>query len=636
MYCKKCGAPNDKDAVFCSKCGTRLLNVATSQPRPNAGAATMRAKKNSPLKFIIGGISAIVIIALAIMAFTNIGKDDEAQCKAVIEDYLEAGFSHDGEKMFSLFPKTLVNEVYQRSGVSKKVVHEYYGENSPYHPGQVFATIPPFYQVSDSDKWSFTIEITDSNMYDDYDIQSIEEGYSNEGINIEIDEAKSLRYALRLTVNGMEKDWGDLYSLSLIKVNGHWYINDYYARCIFFGYDGVRNFSSMFSKTDTDNGNSPAIDYNDGEPSSSVEDDENYPVDIVASDDFTIEGSTLIKYTGSDSDVVIPDGVTVIGASAFYSCDELTNVTIPKSVTTIGASAFHYCNSLTSITIPKSVTSIGANAFSWCSNLTTVAIPKSVIHIGDYAFGLTPWLEEQSDTEFVIVGKGVLIKYNGSDRDVKIPKKVTSISGGAFDGCSDITSVTIPTRVVSIGTMVFSSCSNLTNVVIPQSVTMVGMGAFQGTPWLDAQSGEEFVIVGNDVLIQYNGSDSDVIIPQNVASIGGGVFLNNSDLTSVTIPDGVTLIGERAFSNCNNLTSVTIPDGVIEIGGYAFAECPRLAGITIPKSVTSIGENIFGRRVQAIKGESVYSWQDDQTIYGAAGSYAEAYAMQNGIHFIPD
>ena len=132
------------------------------------------------------------------------------------------------------------------------------------------------------------------------------------------------------------------------------------------------------------------------------------------------------------------------------------------------------------------------------------------------------------------------VKYTLLDSEV--------IGDGAFNYCSNLTSITIPSGVTSIGEEAFSGCSGLTSINIPNSVTTIGAAA----------------------------------------------FYDCSSLTSITIPDSVTSISVNAFSGCSSLTSVTIPNSVTSIGGNAFRYCTSLTSVTIPNSVTTIGAGVFG------------------------------------------
>ena len=173
--------------------------------------------------------------------------------------------------------------------------------------------------------------------------------------------------------------------------------------------------------------------------------------------------------------VTIPNSVTSISQCSFACCSGLTSVTIPNSVTSIGYGAFYGCSGLTSVTIPNSVTAIGEGAFYGCSGLSSVTIPNSVTSIGKYAFlscsGLTSVTVDKNNGTYdsrdncnAIIETFTNTLIVGCKNTI-IPNSVTSIGGGAFYGCSGLTSFTIPNSVTSIGPCAFFCCSGLTKLV---------------------------------------------------------------------------------------------------------------------------------------------------------------------------
>jgi len=291
--------------------------------------------------------------------------------------------------------------------------------------------------------------------------------------------------------------------------------------------------------------------------------------------------ASITKYSGAGGDVVIPDTldgylVTEISDYSFRNTP-LTSAIIPNSVIHIDHYAFFGCVNLTSVVIPDSVIKIGSWAFGYCINLTKVAFPDSVTGIGLGAFYRSPWLENQTQ-EFVIVGSGVLLAYNGGQEYVNIPEGVTYICSNAFDKSkSFLKGVTIPEGVKTIEFWTFYDYSSLMSIAIPDSVTEIGREAFLHTPWLASQT-QDFVIVGEGVLVEYKGRDTDVVIPDGVTYISDA-FVAKKHITNVTIPDGVKAIGVLAFYGCGSLTRVTIPGSIIGIESAAFDDCRNLAEV---------------------------------------------------------
>lgn len=125
---------------------------------------------------------------------------------------------------------------------------------------------------------------------------------------------------------------------------------------------------------------------------------------------------------------------------------------------------------------------------------------------------------------------------------------------------------------------------------------------------------------GTVKIIYYNGSEKDLIIPDEIngmpVSIIGDRVFSGKTFTNLVIPDsvttieseafeyckelktaqlgkGVTTIDTRAFYECSNLESINIPNGVKSIGNNAFANCTWLQSISVPDSVESIGDSAF-------------------------------------------
>lgn len=156
---------------------------------------------------------------------------------------------------------------------------------------------------------------------------------------------------------------------------------------------------------------------------------------IVASQAIVLmDGTTQKVYSGASKKQNASEGnETVIAEKSFYRKADLTEYTIPDTVTEIGKFAFAR-SGLKKIEIPQGVTKIGYAAFYHCDNLEEVSIPDTVTEIDAHAFTKTKWMENwlQSGEEFLIVGDGILIAYNGTATKVTIPDEVKTISNQVF------------------------------------------------------------------------------------------------------------------------------------------------------------------------------------------------------------
>ena len=85
---------------------------------------------------------------------------------------------------------------------------------------------------------------------------------------------------------------------------------------------------------------------------------------------------------------------------------------------------------------------------------------------------------------------------------------------------------------------------------------------------------------------------TEYTVPENVVSIGSGVFYDNTVLEKITLNSRVEAIGNYAFSGCSSLTKLELPSSVKKIGYAAFNGCTKLE-LSVNSGVEEIGQDAF-------------------------------------------
>ncbi len=200
--------------------------------------------------------------------------------------------------------------------------------------------------------------------------------------------------------------------------------------------------------------------------------------------------------------------------------------------------------------------------------------------------------QSQAATKDFEIKDNVLIKYQGSSKNVTIPDTVKSIGDNAFQHNKKIQSVTIPNSVTTIGSSAFSDCTNLKEVKLSNKLTTIKTYAFYNCKNLMKITLPNSLNSIWDSAF-YDSGLTSITIPNKIKKINQGVFSGCFNLISVTIPDSVTTIEDAAFSNCSSLKNITIPNSVTSLGDGAFYNCSSLVSIKLPDNITSLPSNIF-------------------------------------------
>ena len=238
---------------------------------------------------------------------------------------------------------------------------------------------------------------------------------------------------------------------------------------------------------------------------------------------FAMLPASFLSNRSSLDEVMLPEALTMIPDNAFQYCKKLTKVTAP-GVTWIGYGAFQQCGNLTDFDI-SNVKSIGNYAFNYCSAFNPTVFSADLYSIGSSAFART------------------------SITELRLPEKMTTVSYGAFDGCSKLTKVSLPSGIKMIEDYAFSNCSALSEITLQEGLTEIGGSAFSGCSAL-----------------------GEIVIPSTLERIGYSAFNGCTSLMTVKCKAIVPPAASGNFTNGMDMNHCTLYVAPFAIDAYRAAD----------------------------------------------------------------
>ena len=219
-------------------------------------------------------------------------------------------------------------------------------------------------------------------------------------------------------------------------------------------------------------------------------------------------------------------GVQVIKEGAFKGCSSLSTIKLfdDSYQYHTDSTAKNFCGNDGEFLFPYSTTRCDWSSLQNSSHYTFAGTaPTKVIfspnmqHIGAYAFNNVTSLQSVEVQQFE-------------------KSKMGTIKAGAFQGCSNLTSIDLPHSILRIDNSAFYGCKSLNNIEIVQT---------------------------------------------NINAINGSTFYNCLSIEHLTLPETVSSIKSDAFYRTYNLDYVVLPVSITEVLDRAFIECRQNVGETM-------------------------------------------------------
>ena len=271
-------------------------------------------------------------------------------------------------------------------------------------------------------------------------------------------------------------------------------------------------------------------------------------------------------------ETIIYDGykytVRKVGSYAFNCQNELQSIYIPRTVTEVEPHAAIKAEKLNRVNVAdeSELVNIGEEAFKWCTGLKRFTFDGTSLKMNSIdkaAFRECTALERftwMGNTTVKTIGHSAFYDCPALEKVLWNGKsELKTIQDYAFFKCISLNNFEMPNTTLSVGNSSFRYNASLTNIHLSTSLNYIDEYAYGECGF------------------------SQITLPESLANIQAGAFINNEFLQEIILPERLQGLGSAAFENNSKLESVTFHTAIetMTIGNNAFNQCPILNKVYI-------------------------------------------------------
>lgn len=271
-------------------------------------------------------------------------------------------------------------------------------------------------------------------------------------------------------------------------------------------------------------------------------------------------------------ETIIYDGnkytVRKVGSYAFNCQNELQSIYIPRTVTEVEPHAAIKAEKLNRVNVAdeSELVNIGEEAFKWCTGLKRFTFDGTSLKMNSIdkaAFRECTALERftwMGNTTVKTIGHSAFYDCPALEKVLWNGKsELKTIQDYAFFKCISLNNFEMPNTTLSVGNSSFRYNASLTNIHLSTSLNYIDEYAYGECGF------------------------SQITLPESLANIQAGAFINNDFLQEIILPERLQGLGSAAFENNSKLESVTFHTAIetMTIGNNAFNQCPILNKVYI-------------------------------------------------------